>query len=225
MADVLKRIAEAEPKRPSTVNRLIGDEVETIILRALHKAPDRRYTGADDLARDVARFLAHEPIEAKRDSGWYVLRKTMRRHRVPVAFVLSIVLLVAAAAVTSFALYRRAEAQRREAEIAKFEEQRQRSIAQTSEQKAAAIGKEATKRLSLQFFNEGISWWFDRQDAAKASACLAEALRVSPEPFPAARMALNNAMKQCPQMSRPPLIVSELCISQFKRKAGFGHRS
>jgi len=209
MADVLKRIAEAEPKRPSTVNRLIGNEVETIILRALHKAPDRRYAGADDLARDVARFLAHEPIEAKRDSGWYVLRKTMRRHRVPVAFALAIILLIAAAAVTSFALYRRAEAQRKDAEAAKAEEQRQRSFAQANEQKASASGKEATHRLALQFFNEGIAWWFDRQDAAMASACLAEALRVSPEPFPAARMALNNALRQCPQMSRPPVAEME----------------
>ena len=223
MAEVLKRIAEAEPKRPSTVNRLIGNEVETIILRALHKAPDRRYTGADDLARDVARFLAHEPIEAKRDSGWYVLRKTMRRHRVSVAVVLSIVMLIAVAAVTSFALYRKAEAQRNEAEIARTEEQRQRGIAQMNEQnavaskkeaeisqqKASASEKEVTHRLALQFFNEGIGWWFDRQDAAKASACFAEALRVSPEPFPAARMALNNAMKQCPQMCGFPVPATE----------------
>ena len=183
MAEVLKRIAEAEPKRPSTVNRLIGNEVETIILRALHKAPDRRYTGADDLARDVARFLAHEPIEAKRDSGWYVLRKTMRRHRVPVAVAAAIVLLIAIAAIVNFALYRKAEAQRVLAEASK---------------------KESLGRLARQHFNEGISWWFDRQDASSAAACFVEALLVSPDPLPAARLALHNALQECPQMRFPP---------------------
>ena len=80
MASVMQRIAEAEPRRPSTVNRQIGDEVETVILRALSKDPDRRYASALDLARDIQHFLAGEPIEAKRDSGMYVLRKTVRRY-------------------------------------------------------------------------------------------------------------------------------------------------
>ncbi len=37
MAEVLKNIAEAEPKKPSTIRRQINDEVETIVLKALSK--------------------------------------------------------------------------------------------------------------------------------------------------------------------------------------------
>lgn len=81
VADVLRNIAEAEPRRPSTILRMINNEVETIVLKALSKVKDRRYQSAENLARDVERYLTGRAIEAKRDSGWYVLRKTVRRYR------------------------------------------------------------------------------------------------------------------------------------------------
>ncbi len=198
MAVVLRRIAEEEPRRPSTVNRLIGDEVETIILRALNKLPDRRYSGAEDLARDIIHYLAGEPIEAKRDSGLYVLRKTLRRYWVPLAFAAGIVLLVAASAVTSFTLYRRAEVERDHAEASQRQTEQQRVLAQES-------AKEASRRLARQHFNEGVSCWFERQDASSAAAYFVEALSAAPEPFPAARLALHNALQEAPQMRFAPL--------------------
>lgn len=84
MRDVLDRIMHAEPVRPRTIRREINDEVETIVLKCLSKERERRYQSAGELARDIERYLRHEPIEAKRDSGWYTLRKTVRRYRIPV---------------------------------------------------------------------------------------------------------------------------------------------
>jgi len=81
MRDVLDNILQAEPARPSTVRRQINDEVETIVLKCLSKDRDRRYQNAGDVSRDIGHYLRGEPIEAKRDSGWYVLRKTARRYR------------------------------------------------------------------------------------------------------------------------------------------------
>ncbi len=85
MRDVLDNILKAEPARPSTVRRQINNEVETIVLKCLAKEPERRYQSAGELARDLHRYLRGEPIEAKRDSGWYVIGKHLRRHRGPVA--------------------------------------------------------------------------------------------------------------------------------------------
>ena len=85
MRDVLDNILRVEPARPSTIRRKINDEVETIVLKALAKQRDRRYQSAGDLGRDVHRFLEGQPIEAKRDSGWYVITKTLRRYRGPAA--------------------------------------------------------------------------------------------------------------------------------------------
>ena len=80
LADVLRNIAESEPARPSSIHRKINDEVETIVLRALAKERDRRYQSAEALGQDVRRYLDGEPIEAKRDSALYVIRKLLARH-------------------------------------------------------------------------------------------------------------------------------------------------
>lgn len=89
--DVMNRILHVDPSRPGTLRRSIDDELETIVLKCLNKESDRRYDNAGDLARDIRRYLAGEPIEAKRNSSWYVFQKTVRRHRVPVAFALLVV--------------------------------------------------------------------------------------------------------------------------------------
>jgi hypothetical protein len=59
----------------------IDKEIETIIFKAFAKELDRRYQSAGELAADVRHYLAGEAIVAKRDSGWYVLRKTVHRYR------------------------------------------------------------------------------------------------------------------------------------------------
>jgi len=107
LRDVLDNIIRAEPTRPSTVGRGVDHEIETIVLKSLSKDPQRRYQSAHELARDIDRYLAGEPIEAKRDSGLYVLRKTIRRFRVPVAVVTLFVLLLAGATVLLWAAERR----------------------------------------------------------------------------------------------------------------------
>lgn len=77
----LDHILRSEPKPPSALREQVDDEVETIVMKCLHKERERRYQTAGELSQDVQRYLAGEPIEAKRDSGWYVLRKTLRRYR------------------------------------------------------------------------------------------------------------------------------------------------
>lgn len=94
LADVLRNIAEAEPQQPrswskksshtsnvspSTSHR-INNELETIILKAISKEPDRRYPSADSFREDISRYLSGSPVLAKRDSALYVLRKLATRH-------------------------------------------------------------------------------------------------------------------------------------------------
>ncbi len=99
ITEVLRNIAETEPSRPGTVRREIDDELDTIVLKALAKEKDRRYASAEALARDIEHYLTDRPIDAKRDSGWYVLRKTLLRHRVPVAVVGAAVVFLATSSV------------------------------------------------------------------------------------------------------------------------------
>jgi len=83
LARIIRCISEEIPPPPSTCNGTVGNELDAIALKALAKEPERRYQSAAALVDDLKRFLAHEPIDAKRDSTWYVLRKTTRRYKVP----------------------------------------------------------------------------------------------------------------------------------------------
>lgn len=111
----IRNIREADPPRPSSLLAGIDDDVDTIVLRCLHKDRDRRYQTAGELARDVRHYLAAEAIEAKRDSTWYVLRKALRRHRTAAGVGAAGMLAVLIFSVTSFSLYRGAEAAREQA--------------------------------------------------------------------------------------------------------------
>ncbi len=123
MHDVLDRIMKADPARPSTIRRQISNEVETIVLKSLAKEPERRYQSAGELARDVEHYLAGEPITAKRDSLAYVLRKRLRKNKLPVAVAVAFLIVVMAGLATSLTFWRQtlherdlAEAQRERAE-------------------------------------------------------------------------------------------------------------
>jgi tetratricopeptide (TPR) repeat protein/tRNA A-37 threonylcarbamoyl transferase component Bud32 len=115
--DVMESILHTDPERPSTVNRRIGDEVETIVLKCLAKDPARRYQGSGELGRDIERLLRGDPIEAKRDSGWYVLRKTLRRHRFMAAIITLSLLFGVVLLVGLFVANRRETRLRNEAEL------------------------------------------------------------------------------------------------------------
>jgi len=145
LPDVLQRIRNVEPARPSTVRRQLNDELDTIALKCLHKDPSRRYDTAGDLGRDLRHYLAHEPIEAKRDSYFYVLRKQVRRYRAPLAIAGVFVLLLIAGLTTSLAFWRQAVTQRDAAEAARAEAESSRVEAEKSKEEAVDEANNATQ--------------------------------------------------------------------------------
>ncbi|MEQ8317803.1 MAG: protein kinase [Phycisphaerales bacterium] len=156
MRDVLDNIVRVEPARPSTIRRKINDEVETIVLKALAKQRERRYQSAGELGRDVHRFLDGQPIEAKRDSGWYVISKTLKRYRVPVALGAGGLAALVVFAVVVSVLYSDAEAARGVAEEKTVEAQR--LLEAEAEQRARAEARLAavfdlTETMTTVFYD------------------------------------------------------------------------
>ncbi|WP_428503112.1 protein kinase domain-containing protein [Roseateles sp.] len=99
----LRTLVEVEPKKvservPSGVARQLRGDLDTIVAKALKKAPAERYANAAALAEDLKRWLAHEPISARPDRRAYIVGKFIRRHRLAVAASCAALLAIAAGA-------------------------------------------------------------------------------------------------------------------------------
>ena len=79
---VIYQVLRVEPTPPGKLRPDLDRDLETICLRCLEKDPARRYGTAQALADDLGRYLAHEPIHARRPSAAERLAKWVRRNRV-----------------------------------------------------------------------------------------------------------------------------------------------
>lgn len=120
-AELMRVIAEGEPRRPSlaaandeTRRRLRGD-LDNIVLRALAREPARRYANASGLGDDLQRHLSGRPVRARADTLRYRMAKFVGRNKVAVtAGALLAVALVFGIAATAWQAHR---AERRFAEV------------------------------------------------------------------------------------------------------------
>jgi serine/threonine protein kinase len=111
--EIVQAIRETDPAPLSSVQRIYRGDIETIAAKALEKDKARRYTSAAELAADIRRYLADEPIVARPPSTSYQLKKFARRNRALVAGAAAVVLVLIAGVVASTwqaVLARRAEA-------------------------------------------------------------------------------------------------------------------
>jgi serine/threonine protein kinase/tetratricopeptide (TPR) repeat protein len=118
LAALERSICEHEPPRPSEravahgrpadALRLRGD-LDTIVLTAIRKEPERRYGSAAALSDDLGRYLDGRPIPARPSTARYRAGKFLNRHRVGVAAGALVVMAVAAGVVSTIYQARRAE--------------------------------------------------------------------------------------------------------------------
>jgi tetratricopeptide (TPR) repeat protein len=80
-----REVADHRQTDPTRLVRQLRGELDWIIGKSLEKDRRRRYASAAELADDLRRCLAHEPVLAGPPNTLYRVRKFVRRHRVPVA--------------------------------------------------------------------------------------------------------------------------------------------
>jgi WD40 repeat protein/ribosomal protein S27E len=100
---LLHQVLHDDPTPPRKRNDHIPRDLETVCLKALAKAPARRYATAGELAADLRRWLAGQPVLArpvsKLERGW---RWAMRNQAVAGLLTMVLVVLAAGVAATSF---------------------------------------------------------------------------------------------------------------------------
>jgi serine/threonine protein kinase/WD40 repeat protein len=146
---LMLQVQTREPVRPRALDPRIPRDLETVVLTAMDKEPQRRYPSADELAADLGRFLSGEPIRARRVGELERLWKWGRRHpAVSLLLLTAVALLLAGTAVsTHFAV----QAGRREQDATDAA-----GRAQGAEQRAVAQERRARLQAAELTFQAGL---------------------------------------------------------------------
>ncbi|MBL4590426.1 MAG: protein kinase [Phycisphaerales bacterium] len=103
LSAAFRSIEMEEPPRLGTLDRGIDTDIDTIVTKCLDRVIDRRYSNAGELADDIRRYLANEPIKARPPSSFYRASKFTRRNRAIVAgTVATVVVLIGGIALSSY---------------------------------------------------------------------------------------------------------------------------
>ncbi|HEY3174463.1 MAG TPA: serine/threonine-protein kinase [Candidatus Polarisedimenticolia bacterium] len=176
--DLARAACETEPPPPSEASdvppraaRSLKGDLDAVVLKALRKEPQRRYASAEALARDIGRFLAGQPVEARPDSVAYRAGRFVGRHKVGVGAVTAAALSLLAGLIgTSW----QAVVAARERDRARLEAERAERVKEflidlfRASDPAESKGREVTAKELLERGTERIEKELSSQPAVQA---------------------------------------------------------
>jgi serine/threonine protein kinase/WD40 repeat protein len=165
--ELAQQILDREPAAPRKFDPKIPRDLETIVLKAMAKRPSDRYETAQELAEDLSRFLAFEPVRARRISPAGRLWRFSRRH--PQLAVVSTVAVLAIISVVSVAYIR-------------VSRERDRAVAAERRKEEALVKEKAARREGLAREVELIVHSFAPHRRERGFPRLKEAASLDPAP-------------------------------------------
>jgi WD40 repeat protein len=151
VVEILDAVRNTPPEPPTRLNAAVPRDLETICLKAMAKEPPRRFASAADLAADLRRWLAGEPITARPvgpvERAWRWARRRPAAAGLIAAAAIASLALVAAGSFMTYS--RRLEQANRIAE-------QQRSLAQAAYQAESAAREAADEQRALAVKAQGL---------------------------------------------------------------------
>lgn len=80
VTSTLRQVQESEPVAPRLLNASVPLDLETVCLKCLEKAPERRFGSAEGLAEELERFLGGRPIQSRPVGPAARVGRWCRRH-------------------------------------------------------------------------------------------------------------------------------------------------
>jgi eukaryotic-like serine/threonine-protein kinase len=105
-------ITDARSTTAKRLRRILRGDLDNVVLMAMRKEPERRYSSAQQMSSDIQRYLEGKPVIARRDTVSYRTAKFVRRHWLPVAAAAGTVFLILAFATTTYVQSLRIAAER-----------------------------------------------------------------------------------------------------------------
>lgn len=95
-ARTVEQISSQRGTTPAELRHQLTGDLDTIVLKAMHVDPERRYSSAQALSEDIQRHLSSLPIVARKDAVPYRARRFFRRHKASIFVASSTIASVAA---------------------------------------------------------------------------------------------------------------------------------
>ena len=202
--ETLRQVREQEPVHPGAGGLHVDRDLAAICLKSLEKSPSRRYPSAEAMADDLDRWLAGEPITARRISPVRRAWRWCARNRVVAGLSASVAaLLVAVAAVATVSAIRQHSLR-----VAAQTSASQATIAAEHEREARLLADARAREIRWRLVRMNVEnggRFIDQGDLTGALPWFAEALRLDrDDPAAAAthRLRLGTLLEQTPLLDK-----------------------
>ncbi|MBS1875842.1 MAG: protein kinase [Acidobacteria bacterium] len=109
-APLLDAVLNRDPIDPRSIVPKLDRDLQHILMKALRKNPEDRYSTVDELRADVANYLDDKPVAAREGAFWYVMAKFVRRRWAGVTAAMLVVMAIAAGSLLSWSYARESDA-------------------------------------------------------------------------------------------------------------------